>query len=224
MSLKSELVHFTRLCYRNKFISAHDGNLSMRTRRNFILATPAGSVKGKLTPKDLVKINFKGKKIQGEKEASSEIKLHKFIYQARKDINAVIHTHPKYSTAFAAAGIALDKIVYPEIYIKFGKVPLAKYATPSTDEVPESIAKFVKDYDAILLANHGLVTYGVDLEDAYYKTEKIEHIAETSFYARMLGGERVLTKAQVKKLDLLKEIMRKKKVKSEKGKSKKGRS
>lgn len=204
MSLKSELIYYSRLCYRNKFVSAADGNLSVRTKKNFILATAANSFKGKLSPKDLVKIDFKGKKVQGKKEVSTEIKLHKYIYQARKDVNAVVHTHPKFSTAFGAAGIALDKIVYPEIYIKFGKIPLAKFAAPSTDEVPESISKYVKDHDAVLLSNHGLVTFGRDLKDAYYKTEKIEHMAQTSFYARMLGGEKALTKAQVKELDKIK--------------------
>jgi L-fuculose-phosphate aldolase len=204
MSIKSDLIYFSKLCHRNKFVSASDGNLSVRTRKNFILITAANTFKGRLGPKDLVKVDFKGRKIQGKKEASTEIKLHKFIYQARKDVNAIVHTHPVFSTAFAAAGLAIDKVVYPEIYIKFGKVPLAKYATPSTEEVPESISKYVKNYDAILLANHGLVTFGIDLEDAYHKTEKIEHIARTSFYARQLGGERALTKAQVKKLEKIK--------------------
>jgi L-fuculose-phosphate aldolase len=146
-----------------------------------------------------------GKPLQGRGKISTEFKLHQYIYRQRKDINAVVHTHPKFATAFAAAGIALDKIVFPEIYIFFGKIPLAKYATPSTDEVPKSIARYVKDYDAILLANHGLVTFGKTLEEAYFKTEKVEHIAEISFYARLLGGEKQLTKAQVKKLDKIKE-------------------
>jgi L-fuculose-phosphate aldolase len=145
-----------------------------------------------------------GKPVQGKGKISTEFKLHQYIYMRRKDVNAVVHTHPKFATAFAAAGIALDKIVFPEIYLFFGKIPLAKYATPSTDEVPKSIVRYVKDYDAILLANHGLVTLGKTLEEAYFKTEKVEHIAEISFYARMLGGEKKLTKAQVKKLDLIK--------------------
>ena len=204
MSLKSELILYSRLCHRNKFVSATDGNLSVRTRKNFILATAASSYKGKLSGKELVKINFKGQRIQGKGEASSEIKLHMFIYKLRKDVKAIIHTHPKFATAFAAAGISFDKAVYPEVYIKFGKIPLAKYATPATDEVPESIVKYVKEHNAILLANHGLVTYGSDLMDAYLKTEKIEHMAETSFYARLLGGEKALTKTQLKKLDEIK--------------------
>lgn len=204
MSLKSEIIHYSRLCYKNNFLSAKDGNISVRTRENYILTTAAGICKGKLNEKNLIKMDFKGRKISGKGAASSEFKMHRYIYEQRKDVKAVIHTHPVFATAFAAAGIALDKPVYPEIYIFFGKIPLAKYATPSTDEVPSSIEPFVKDYDAVLLANHGLVTFGKTLEDAYFKTEKIEHIAQISFYARMLGGEKVLNKTQVKKLDNIK--------------------
>ncbi len=204
MSLKSEIIYFSKLCYRNEFLSATDGNISVRTKNNYVLTTATRTCKGFLTSKDLIGVNMEGKPFQGKGKISTEFKLHQYIYRQRKDVNAVVHTHPKFATAFASAGIALDKIVFPEIYLFFGKIPLAKYATPSTDEVPKSIARYVKDYDAILLANHGLVTYGKTLEEAYFKTEKVEHIAEISFYARMLGGEKQLTKAQVKKLDLIK--------------------
>ncbi len=204
MSLKSEIIYYSKLCYRNKFLSATDGNISIRTKENSIFTTASHTCKGYLTPKDIIKVNIAGKIIQGKGKISTEFKLHKYIYEQRKDINAVIHTHPKFSTAFSAVGIALDKIVFPEIYLFFGKIPLAKYATPSTDEVPQSIAKFVKDYDAVMLANHGLVAFGRTIEEAYFKTEKVEHIAEVSFYAKMLGGEKTLTKAQVKKLDNIK--------------------
>src|SRR5205823_5631174 len=155
---------------------ATDGNISARTRKNFILATAANTCKGKIKNPDIIKVDLKGKKVQskvqGKGKPSTELKLHLYIYERRKDINAIVHTHPKFSTAFATAGFALDKAVLPEIYLKFGAIPLAKYATPSTDEVPESISKFVDKYNAILLANHGLVTFGKTLEEAYYLTEK----------------------------------------------------
>jgi L-fuculose-phosphate aldolase len=204
VNLKTNIIYYSKLCYKNNFLSAKDGNISVRTRNSYILTTATGVCKGKLSEKDLIKVDLNGRKISGKGAASSEFKMHKYIYKKRKDINAVIHTHPVFATAFAAAGIALDKPVYPEVYIFFRKIPLAKYATPSTDEVPASIEKYVKDYDAILLANHGLVTYGKTLEDAYFKTEKVEHIAEISFYARLLGGEKMLTKTQLKKLDNIK--------------------
>ena len=123
-----------------------------------------------------------------------------------EDAKAIVHTHPKFATAFAAAGISLDKPVLPEIFLKFGIIPLAKYGTPSTGEVPESISKYVEKYNAILLANHGLVTFGKTLEEAYFLTEKVEQFAEICFYARLLGGEKTLTKQQIQKLNSLNKI------------------
>lgn len=204
MSLKSELVYYSKLCYRNKFLAATDGNLSIRKSKDKILATPSSFCKGKLKEKDIIIVNLQGKKVSGLNIPSSEFKLHKYIYEMRYDINAVVHTHPKFATAFAAAGIALDKNVFPEIYLKLGKIPLAEYATPSTDEVPQSVSAYVKDYNAVLLANHGLVAYADTIEEAYYITEKVEHIAEVTFYCRMMGGEKMLTDEQLRKLDSLK--------------------
>jgi L-fuculose-phosphate aldolase len=204
MSLKSDLIYFSKLCYKNGYVAATDGNISVRTRKNYILTTATEICKGYVTNKDLVKVDFRGKIIEGKKKPSTELKLHMNIYKQRKDVNAVVHTHPKFASAFAAAGIALDKPVFPEIYLKLKKIPLAKYSTPGTEEVPLSISPYVKEYNAILLANHGLVTFGKSLEEAYFLTEKVEQFAEIIFYARMLGGEKRLTNAQINKLDKLK--------------------
>ena len=204
MGLKSEIVRFAKLCYSGKFVAATDGNLSARTGDNHIISTPSSICKGNLETADLVKTDLNGRKISGRKKTSTELKLHLYIYKTRKDVNAVIHTHPIFATAFAAAGLALDKKVLPEIYIMMGEIPLADYAAPSTAEVPQSIAGLVNNHNAILLANHGLVTFGKTIEEAYYLTEKTEQFAEISFYARMLGGEKTLTKSQISVLDELK--------------------
>jgi L-fuculose-phosphate aldolase len=204
MGLKAELVRYSKLCYTNRLVAATDGNLSVRTKKNFVISTCANVNKGKIKLNDLIKTDLKGKKKQGRKNVSSEIKLHLYIYSKRKDINAVVHTHPRFATAFAAAGIALDKAVLPEVYLKLKKIPLAKYATPSTEEVCESIEQYIINHNAILLGNHGLVTFGKTIDEAYYLTEKAEQFAEISFYARLLGGEKQLTKLNLKKLDELK--------------------
>lgn len=206
MGLRSDLIHYSKLCYNNGYVKATDGNLSTRTKKNFILTTAADTVKGKIKPVDLVKVNLNGVKAAGKRKPSTELKLHLYIYSKRKDVNAIVHTHPLFSSAFACAGIALDKPVLPEVYLKLGKIPLAKYATPSTDEVPASIEKFVMEHNAILLANHGLVTFAATLEEAYYITEKVEQFAEILYRARMLGGEKTLTKQQVVKLNKLKNL------------------
>jgi len=163
MSLKSELIHFSKLCCSHGFVAATDGNISVRTRENYILTTATEVCKRKVTLKDLVKVDFSGKIIESRKKPSTELKLHEFIYRSREDINAVVHTHPKFSSVFASAGITLDKPVFPEIYLKLGKIPPVKYATPSKDEVPVSISKSVNGHNAILFADHGLVKYGKTL-------------------------------------------------------------
>ena len=211
MDEKTGLIYYSKLCYKNKFVAATDGNLSIRTGKNSIISTAANTCKGSIKTPDIVKCTLKDKagkpkNARNTKKLSSEIKLHLYIYNKRKDINAVIHTHPRFATAFAAAGIALDKIVLPEIYLSMVKIPLAPFAVPSTDEVPASVEKYVDDNNAILLANHGLVTFASTIKEAYYLTEKAEQFAEISFYARLLGGEVELTKEQIQKLDLLKKV------------------
>jgi L-fuculose-phosphate aldolase len=204
MGLKSELIHYSRKCYRNNFVKATDGNLSARNKKNLIISTAANTCKGIITLRDIIKTDIEGKRTESRKQPSSELKLHLYIYKKRKEINAVIHTHPVFCSAFACSGLSLEKTVLPEIYLKLGRIPLAEYATPSTDEVPDSIAGLVMEHNAILLSNHGLVTMGKTIEEAYYLTEKAEQFAGISFFSRMLGGEKELSEAAIKKLDLLK--------------------
>ena len=203
MSPESELIFFSKLCYNNRFVAATDGNLSVRTKRNTILTTPTEICKGRIREADIAEVDLNGMLVKGKNKPSSEFKMHSYIYRSRKDINAIVHTHPRFATAFAVAGIALDKIILPEVYLKLKYVPLAKYATPSTNEVPESISKYVKNFNAILLSNHGLVTFAKTLEEAYMLNEKVEQFAEISFYARALGGEKELNKSQIAKLNKL---------------------
>jgi L-fuculose-phosphate aldolase len=115
-------------------------------------------------------------------------------------VNAVVHAHPPIATAFAVAGIPLDRAVLAEVVTTLGSVPIAEYATPSTKELPEAVRKYVKAHDGMLLANHGALTLGADLLSAYYKMETIEHFAKISFVARMLGGERLLSRDEVARL------------------------
>lgn len=200
MSLRTEIIYYSKQCYNNRFLSATDGNLSVRTPHNTIITTTTGICKGKITQKNLVEVDFDFNIIEGNGKPSSELKMHLFIYKSRKDVNAVIHTHPVFATAFAASGNSLEKNVFPEVVLNIGKVHLAKYACPSTAEVPKSISKYLKESKAILLSNHGLVAFGKNLEETYFITEKVERAAEIIFYARVLGGEKELTKEQVKKL------------------------
>ena len=135
-----------------------------------------------------------GRKLAGERNPSSEMQMHLEVYRQRPEIQAVVHAHPPIATAFAVAGIPLDRAVLAEVVTTLGSMPIAEYATPSTKELPEAVRKYVKAHDGMLLANHGALTLGADLFSAYYKMETIEHFANISLVARMLGGERLLSR------------------------------
>lgn len=194
------LVEVCHRLYEKGFVTATDGNVSVRLGNGNFLTTRTGINKGMMTEGDLIEVDDKGKPMQSDPQPSTELPMHLFIYTQRSDVNAVVHAHPPYVTGFATARIPLTECLFPEVIVGLGGVPLADYATPSTDEVAQSLAPFVRTADAIMLANHGAVAYGKDIWDAYFKMEKIEHAAHITFIARMLGGEKLLSSEEIEKL------------------------
>jgi L-fuculose-phosphate aldolase len=186
--------------YARGFVSATDGNVSARLPGGNILTTRTGINKGMVTAQDLVEITAGGEVVAGRSRPSTETGMHLFIYRERKDIAAVVHAHPPYATGFATARQPLEGCLYPEVIVGFGAIPLAGYATPSTPEVADSLRPYVRSADAILLTNHGVVAYGADVYDAYYKMEKVEHSAQITFIARLLGGEKRLSAEELDRL------------------------
>ncbi len=199
-ALARQIVTVSHRLYERGHVTATDGNVSTRLPNGNILSTPTGWNKGSVTETDLVELRLDGTPVSTHREPSSEIGMHLFIYRSRPDVHAVVHAHPTYATGFAAAGIPMSEPVFPEVIVGLGSIPLAPFAIPSTPEMAHSIAPFVQNSSAILLANHGVVTYGRNLEDAYFKMEKVEHAAHMLFVARMLGGPKVLTEQQVARL------------------------
>jgi L-fuculose-phosphate aldolase len=126
--------------------------------------------------------------------------MHLAVYEHRPDVRAVVHAHPPLATGFAVAGIALDRAVLAEVICTLGSIPIADYATPSTEELPDAVKKYIRAHDGLLLANHGALTVGTDLYSAYYKMETIEHFAQISLVARTLGGERLISRDEVLRL------------------------
>jgi L-fuculose-phosphate aldolase len=182
------------------FVAATDGNVSVRLPGGTFLTTRSGVNKGLVTAGDLVEVNAEGFPTGSGAKPSTELAMHLYIYRRRPDVSAVDHAHPLYATGFAAARIPLTAPVFPEVIVALGGVPLAQYATPSTEEVPASMAPYVERTEAILLSNHGVVTYGPDVLTAYFTMEKVEHTAHVTFVARSLGGEVALTPAEIEKL------------------------
>jgi L-fuculose-phosphate aldolase len=201
------LINICHRLYANRFVTATDGNVSVRLENSNILTTRSGINKGLVTESDLVEVDMKQNlsslmphPSSLKSKPSTEVGMHIYIYFQRPDVNAIVHAHPPYATGFATARQPLNECLFPEVIVGLGAIPLAEYATPSTDEVAKSLEPYVKVADAILLANHGVVTYGKDLWDAYFKMEKVEHAAHITFIARMLGGEKPLTQEEVEKL------------------------
>lgn len=182
------------------FTPATDGNVSARMSESHILCTPTSLAKGMVRAEDLVVVGMDGGHVAGTRRASTEIRMHLEYYRSRPDVRAVVHAHPVHATAWATAGRALDACVFPEVIVSLGTVPLAAYATPSTDEVPQSISPYTVAHDAVLLANHGVVTAGTTLAAAMHRMEKVEHTAHVLWIAETLGGARRLTSEQVRRL------------------------
>ncbi|WP_338825540.1 Methylthioribulose-1-phosphate dehydratase [Moorella humiferrea] len=200
--IRQDICEVGRRIYAKGFVASNDGNISVRIGENEVLTTPTGVSKGFMTPDMIIKVDLEGRKIAGNAnlKPSSEIKMHLDVYRHRPDVRAVAHAHPPVATAFAVAGIPLDKPVLPEIIISLGAVPIARYGTPSTEEIPLAVREYLDKYDAVLLENHGALTMGTDVYNAFYKMESIEHFAKISLAARQLGGERVLPCEEVEKL------------------------
>jgi L-fuculose-phosphate aldolase len=201
------ILQIGRRMYERRYVASNDGNVSVRISPDRILVTPTGVSKGFMTRGDLVMVDAAGRKLSGKREPTSEIKMHLKAFELRSDIAAVVHAHPPYATAFAVAGIPLAECVLPEVILTLGSVPLARYATPSTEEVAESIAEVVKVSDAFLLRNHGVMAVGPDALTAYHKVETVEHFAEISFIAMHLGKLTPLGHEDVAKLVALRQKM-----------------
>ena len=198
--LRADIVEVGRRLYARGYTASNDGNISVRLDDGRLLMTPTSVCKGFMAPEMMCITDLDGRKLQGERNPSSEIQMHLEVYRQRPEIQAVVHAHPPIATGFAVAGIPLDRAVLAEVVTTLGSVPIAEYATPSTRELPDAVRQYVKAHDGMLLANHGALTLGKDLFSAYYKMETIEHFAHISFVARLLGGERLLSREEVFRL------------------------
>jgi L-fuculose-phosphate aldolase len=197
---RKEIVQVGCLLHRRGFIAACDGNISVRLDKARVLVTPTAMSKGMMKPADLLVVDTNGQKLKGRREVTSEIGMHLLIYRMRPDVQAVVHAHPRTATGFAAAGIPLDQPLICEVVIGLGQVPLARYGMPGTPELAETLEPLVPQYDAILMANHGVVTYGADLQSAYMKMETVEHFAQIALVTHILGRKQLLDSKELKKL------------------------
>lgn len=198
--VRADIVEVGRRIYARGYVASNDGNISVRLPDGRLVATPTGVSKGFMTPDMMVTTDLSGQQLTGERKPSSELLMHLAVYEHRPEINAVVHAHPPTATGFAVAGVPLVRAVLAEVVATLGSIPLAAYGTPSTPELPEAVRKYIKAHDGMLLANHGALTIGTDVFNAYYKMETVEHFAKISLVARQLGGEHMFSREEVAKL------------------------
>ena len=202
MDIKIEMCEIGKRVYNRGMVAANDGNFSVKLSDNEFLCTPTGVSKGFMTPEYICKVDAEGNVIEANEgfKPSSAIKMHMRVYKEREDVKAVVHAHPMYATTFAVCGLPLTEPIMPEAVLSLGTVPLAKYGTPSTMEIPDAVSEYLPYYDAVLLENHGALSYADSLMGAYHKMESLEFYARLLYQAKMLGGPKELTDEQVKRL------------------------
>lgn len=207
MELREQICDICHKMWQLGWVAANDGNVSAKLPDGSYLATPTGISKSFITPEKLVRIDAEGKVLEGEDgyHPSSEIKMHLRCYQERADVGAVLHAHPPTATGYAVAHQPLDEYSMIETVLTLGSVPVTPYGTPSTYEVPDAIAPYLKKHDAVLLANHGALTVGSDVVTAYYRMETLELFAKISLNAHLLGGAKEISKENIDRLISMRE-------------------
>jgi len=194
---KKALVDACHRVYARGFVAGYEGNLSARVTVTTILVTPARMCKGDVTADDLVTVQRGKRTSDGPRRPTAELEMHLMVYDERSDVGAVIHAHPPTATGFAVAGVPIPEKALPEVIVALGAIPLVPYALPGTAELADSLKRYVKTADAFLLANHGALTVGRSIEEAYYRMEMVEQVAKSVLAARVLGGAVELSKAQL---------------------------
>ncbi|NLG52745.1 MAG: class II aldolase/adducin family protein [Clostridiales bacterium] len=181
------LTDYGRRVYNKGFVAANDGNISLRVSANMVWITPSGVSKGYMDPDMMIKLDLNGKILHGGLKPSTETCMHLNIYRANREIGAIVHAHPPAATAFAVSGMTPDFRILPEAIVNLGEIPLAPYLMPSSDELAELAAKYSRDYNCVLLSNHGAITWGENIETAYFRMETLEYLANLCITTGRLG-------------------------------------
>ncbi|MFQ6049041.1 MAG: class II aldolase/adducin family protein [Phycisphaerae bacterium] len=203
--LRQEICQIGRRLYARGFVAANDGNISARLDDRRVLCTPTLVSKGFMRPEDICTVQMNGRQLAGPRQHTSELPLHLAIYRARAEVGAVVHAHPPHATAFAVAGIEIPTGILPEVEILLGPVPTAAYETPGTEAFAQTVLPYIQQANAIVLKNHGTVSLGADLQQAWFRTEIIDAYCRVLILARQLGNVDRLSRAKLLELLQLKQ-------------------
>jgi L-fuculose-phosphate aldolase len=198
-----DIVRCCRRLWEAGLIAGADGNVSVRLGPDRLLVTPRGLHKAELTSRDLVEVTLAGSRRRGSRHATTELDLHLRAYRLHRDCGAVVHAHPPVATAYAVAGEPMPADVLPELILYLGEVPVASYATTGTPALGDIVEPLLARHVAVLLANHGAVTWGPDLATARIRMESLEHSARILLAAKLLGRTNCLSPDQIDALERL---------------------
>lgn len=205
--LKEEICEIGRRIYQKGFAAANDGNISIRVGDNEVLCSPTMICKGFMKPEDICAVDLDGKQIAGIRKRTSEVLLHLAIMKHRPDVKAVVHCHPPHATAFAVAGEPIPQCILPEVEVFMGEVPIAPYETPGDQRFANTVVPFLESTNTIILKNHGTVSFGKTLEEAYWKTEILDAYCRILLLAKQLGPVEYLNEQKSRELlDLKKKL------------------
>lgn len=200
-TIRREMVEAGKRLYFKDLVAACDGNISARLDRDEFLLTPSGVSKGFFSERDILKVNSEGKVILGHGKPTRESHFHLAMYRARPDVNGVVHAHPPIATAFSCAGRDFSRVLMPEVVFELGAIAVARYAVPTTSAVTKSILEVLDETtNAVLLSNHGAVTMGPTVMQAYYNMETLEAVAKVTLAAERVGTPQYLNDGQINEL------------------------
>jgi len=198
--LRAQVAETARRLHKAGWVANHDGNVSARLGRDRFLITPTATSKLEVDEASLVVVDGAGKVVEGTRKPPGEMELHLAAYRARPDVDAVLHAHPPYATAFGAARVPLEPVCLPEAVVSLGLIPLAPFALPKTPLAVEAVSRCAAEADAMLLPGNGVLTLAPDVALAYLRMELVEHLAKILHHARALGGAQPLPAEEMGKL------------------------
>lgn len=189
--LREEICRISAMLSAKGLISGKDGNISIRIAEDEMLVTPSGVCKAFLEPQMILRQRFDGTVVEGDLRSTREAGMHSRLYELKPGIQAIVHSHPAAATAFAVCGRELPQNILLEVPALLGKTAVAGYAPAGSRELIAEVEKCAES-DVILLQNHGVITCGSDLADAFARMDAVENAARTIICARLLGNPKTM--------------------------------
>jgi L-fuculose-phosphate aldolase len=202
-ALKERICHIGQRIWNKGYVDGNGGNITVRVGDNLVLCTPTLISKGFMTPDDICMVDLDGNQVAGTRPRTSEVNTHLGIMKNEPKAKSCVHAHPVYATAFAVAGVTPPSCLIPEPEVFLGEIGFASYQTPGSPENALEVGRLAKKHQSILMQNHGVICWGKDVEDAYWKMENTDAFCQTVSITMQIGGPKQYGPDKLKELILL---------------------